>query len=106
MYLVSLSEQQLADYSKHNSGCNDGLMESFREHISQSQFTFLASNFREQFSQSSCPFSRASFASNEPGYMGGFSHRKPHLNLREYGDLERIHWWSDELGPVRRHGLG
>ena len=25
--LVSLSEQQLVDYSKHNSGCNDGLMD-------------------------------------------------------------------------------
>ena len=24
---MSLSEQQLVDYSKHNSGCNDGLMD-------------------------------------------------------------------------------
>ena len=68
----------------------------------------LASNFRNR----KFAFSRAvhflarKFANNEPGYMGSFSQRKPHLNLREYGNLERIHWWSDELGPVRRHGLG
>ena len=46
MYLVSLSEQQLADYSKHNSGCNDGLMDPFL----------------------------ASVANNEAGYMGNHIH--------------------------------
>ena len=35
-----------------------------------------------------------------------FTPQEAVVMVRECGELERLHWWSDELGPVRRHGLG
>ena len=43
---MSLSEQQLVDYSKHNSACNDGLMDY--------AFTFYKT--KAIASESSCPY--------------------------------------------------
>ena len=62
MYLVSLSEQQLAVYSKHNSGRKDGLMDSFRNRNLRFSRAIFASSFRNR--------RVLSRASNEAGYMG------------------------------------